>query len=132
MNLKRDIEGLDDIKLLVNTFYEKVRANNFLAPVFNARIQDGWPQHLEKMYTFWQTVLLGEHTYYSSPFLPHAKLPVDHAHFVQWLTLFTTTIEELFIGEKADEALWRANKMAQMFEMKIEYYRNQEFKTIVY
>ena len=128
MNSKQDITGLDDIKLLVDTFYDKVRSDHFLAPVFNDKIQDRWPQHLEKMYSFWQTVLLGEHTYYSSPFPPHANLPVDHAHFVQWLTLFTQTIGDLFSGEKADEALWRANKMAQMFEMKIEYYRNQSFK----
>lgn len=131
MSGKHDIEGLEDVKVLVNTFYDKVRADDFLAPIFNARIQDRWQQHLEKMYTFWQTVLLGEHTYYSSPFPPHAKLPVDHAHFAQWLTLFTATIEELFVGERADEALWRANKMAQMFEMKIEHYRSQQFKTLV-
>ena len=131
MNDKKDIQGLDDIKLLVNNFYDKVRDDDFLAPIFNAQIQDRWPQHLEKMYTFWQTVLLGEHTYYSSPFPPHAKLPVSHEHFAQWLTLFTQTIEELFNGEKADEALWRAKKMAQMFEMKIEHYRNQQFKTLV-
>jgi hemoglobin len=131
MNTKHDIETLDDIKLLVDTFYDKVRKDESLAPVFNAQIKDRWPQHLEKMYTFWQTVLLNEHTYFSSPFPPHAKLPVDHAHFEQWLKLFKATIDELFCGEKADEALWRANKMAQMFEMKIEHYRNQQFKTLV-
>ena len=131
MKERLDIKGIDDIRLLVDTFYDKVRKDNFLAPIFNAQIQDRWPQHLEKMYSFWQTVLLGEHTYYSSPFPPHAKLPVDHAHFAQWLTLFTDTIQHLFSGEKAEEALWRANKMAQMFEMKIEHYRNQKFKTLV-
>jgi hemoglobin len=131
MKEKHDIEGMDDIKLLVNTFYDKVRGNNFLAPIFNAQIQDRWPLHLEKMYTFWQTVLLDEHTYFASPFPPHAKLPVDHAHFEQWIALFTETIDELFCGERANEALWRANKMAQMFEMKIEHYRNQEFKTLI-
>ena len=128
--MKRDIEGLDDVKLLVDTFYDKVRNDESLAPVFNAQIQDRWPQHLEKMYTFWQTVLLGEHTYYGSPFPPHAKLPVNHLHFERWLALFTKTIDDLFSGEKADEALWRANKMAQMFEMKIDYYRNQESKSL--
>lgn len=131
MNGKRDIQGLDEIKLLVNTFYDKVRADNLLAPIFNAQIKDRWTQHLEKMYTFWQTVLLGEHTYFGSPFPPHAKLPVDHVHFQQWLALFTKTIEDLFSGEKANEVLWRANKMAEMFEMKIEHYRNQQFKMLI-
>ena len=131
MNKKHDIEGLDEVKLLVDTFYDKVRHNELLAPVFNARIADGWQRHLEKMYTFWQTVLLGEHTYFGSPFPPHANLPVDHAHFAQWLTLFQETIQELFSGEKADEALWRAQKMAEMFEMKIDHFRNQRFKTLI-
>ncbi|MEO7445899.1 MAG: group III truncated hemoglobin [Ferruginibacter sp.] len=128
---KHDIEGLEDIKLLVNTFYGKVREDVLLAPIFNAKIEDRWPQHLEKMYSFWQTVLLGEHTYFGSPFPPHAKLPVEHLHFEQWLKLFTTTLKELFSGEKADEALWRANKMAQLFEIKIEHYRNQPFEPLV-
>ncbi len=69
--------------------------------------------------------------YLCSPFPPHAKLPVDHAHFEQWLALFTKTIDELFCGEKANEALWRANKMAQMFEIKIKHYRDQKFKTLI-
>ncbi len=131
MNLKQDIQNLDDIKLLVNTFYDKVRKDAVLAPIFNAQIQDRWPEHLDKMYTFCQTVLLGDHTYFGSPFPPHAKLPVDHSHFQLWLKLFMETLDELFSGEKADEALWRANKMAQMFEMKIEHYRNQKFKTLI-
>jgi hemoglobin len=131
MSAKPDITTLEDVKLLVNTFYDKVRADGSLAPIFNNQIQDRWPQHLEKMYTFWQTLLLDEHTYFSSPFPPHAKLPVDHQHFQQWVTLFSETIRELFSGEKAEEALWRANKMAQMFEGKINYYRNVNSKLIV-
>ena len=64
----KDISTIEDIKLLVDTFYQKVRENEMLSPIFNSIIQDRWPQHLEKMYTFWQTVLLQEHTYFGSPF----------------------------------------------------------------
>jgi hemoglobin len=131
MKAIRDIEGMEDIKLLVNSFYEKVRSNELLAPIFNGKIQDNWPAHLEKMYRFWQTVLLEEHSYFGSPFPPHAKLPVDHKHFKQWVELFTATIHEHFAGAKADEALWRANKMAEMFEMKIRHFRNQQFEPLM-
>lgn len=123
MSQLHDILTLNDVKLLVDTFYGKVRADALLAPVFNERIQDRWPQHLERMYTFWQTVLLEERTYYGAPFPPHAQLPVDHAHFQQWMSLFTETVDELFTGLVADEAKWRAGKMAQMFEYKIGEYR---------
>ena len=76
------------------------------------------------MYRFWQTVLLGEHTYYGSPFVPHAKLPVDLVHFEQWLALFDKTVDELFEGEKATRAKWQGQRMAEMFHTKIEHYKN--------
>ena len=122
---KDDILTLDDIKLLVNTFYDKVREDTLIGLIFNERIQNRWPEHLAKMYTFWQTVLLGDHTYYGSPFPPHAQLPVEGQHFQRWLFLFSQTLSELFTGEKAKEAMWRADKMAEMFQYKIEHYRNK-------
>jgi hemoglobin len=128
---KEDILTLEDIKLLVNTFYNKVREDNLIGPIFNERIQNRWPEHLAKMYTFWQTVLLGEHTYYGSPFPPHAQLPVEGQHFQRWLFLFSQTLNELFTGEKAKEAMWRADKMAEMFQYKIEHYRNNVKNSLI-
>lgn len=119
-----DISTIEDIKLLVDTFYGKVREDQLLSPIFNGVIQDRWPQHLEKMYRFWQTVLLQEHTYYGSPFPPHAGLPVDQLHFNTWLGIWHQTLDALFEGEKANEAKWRGDKMAVMFLSKIEYYSN--------
>lgn len=117
--MQHDILNLEDVKLLVTTFYGKVREDESLAPIFNERIQDRWPEHLEKMYRFWQTVLLGEHTYFGAPFVPHAKLPVAHQHFERWMQLFNATVDELFAGEVAAEAKWRGSRMARMFEIKI-------------
>lgn len=124
MNAKREIKDLEDIRLLVDTFYSKVKNDEKLAPVFNERIQGDWQIHMEKMYKFWQTVLLGEHTYFGSPFTPHAMLPVDHSHFNAWITLFIETLDTLFTGEKTVEAQWRAEKMAEMFEYKIKHYQS--------
>jgi hemoglobin len=129
--MENKILNLDDIKTLVDSFYGKVRVDTLLAPIFNKVIQDRWPEHLEKMYTFWQTVLLEDHTYYGSPFAPHAKLPLTKQHFDRWLELFFETINEHFEGEKADEARWRANKMAEMFQYKIDHYRNSGSKPLI-
>lgn len=117
-----DITEFNDIKIFVDSFYIKVQKDPLLKDVFNNVIQDRWPAHLEKMYRFWQTVLLEKHTYYGSPFLPHAKLPVQKEHFDQWLTLFYETIDEQFSGEKAERAKWQGQRMAEMFLAKIEYY----------
>jgi hemoglobin len=121
--MKKDIEKLDDIKLMVDRFYGKIREDNLLGDIFNNIIEDRWPQHLEKMYRFWQTVLLAEHTYVGSPFVPHAKLPVSSKHFKQWLSLFSNTVDSLFIGEKANKAKWQGERMADMFLSKIEHFR---------
>ncbi|MBC7745440.1 MAG: group III truncated hemoglobin [Flavobacterium sp.] len=131
MQNKHDILTLEDIKLLVDTFYKKVQHDVLLGPIFNGHILNRWPEHLEKMYRFWQTILLEEPTYSGSPFPPHAKLPVDHSHFQEWMALFTATVDELFDGQKASEAKWRAAKMAEMFEIKIAHFRKNPLKNIL-
>jgi hemoglobin len=131
MGETKDITTLEDIKTLVDAFYEKVRRDELLSPIFNERIQNSWPKHLEKMYSFWQTVLLNEQTYYGSPFPPHAQLPINHSHFEKWIELFISTTDELFKGDKSAEAKWRASKMAEMFQNKIEYYRDKGSKQIL-
>lgn len=120
----KDIQNLQEIKLMVDTFYSKIREDEKLQDIFNDIIQDKWPEHLEKMYQFWQTVLLGEHTYHGNPFLPHAKMPINASHFEQWVKIFHQTINSLFQGEKAEQAKWQAERMAEMFLHKIEYYKN--------
>lgn len=122
--MKNDIRSIEDVKLMVDTFYGKVREDSLLKDIFNNKIEDRWPEHLEKMYRFWQTVLLNEHTYYGSPFLPHAQLPVSKNHFNAWLNLFYETVDELFAGEKAEKAKWQGERMAEMFHAKIQYYRS--------
>ncbi|MGB8703716.1 MAG: group III truncated hemoglobin, partial [Gillisia sp.] len=92
--MNKEILNIQDIKLLVDTFYEKVKDDELLSNIFNDVIQDRWPEHLEKMYKFWQTILLEEHTYYGSPFLPHANLPVSRIHFNRWLELYFATVDD--------------------------------------
>ncbi|MBK7409511.1 MAG: group III truncated hemoglobin [Saprospirales bacterium] len=127
----QEIKTLDQIKLLVDAFYVKVREDELLGPIFERVIQDRWPEHLEKMYRFWQTILLEEHTYFGSPFGPHANLPVSKAHFDRWINLFHQTVDAHLTGEKAEDAKWRATKMAELFNSKIEYYRENLIKPII-
>ncbi len=119
-----DITTLHDINQLVNTFYDRVAKDDLIGPIFNKKLEGKWDYHLEKMYQFWQTVLLEEHTYSGRPFPPHAQLPVDAQHFDRWKTLFNSTVDELFVGPKADEAKWRAEQMAKMFLSKILHFKS--------
>jgi hemoglobin len=127
----QDITQLDDIKLLVDTFYSKVQKDNYIGPIFNEKIGNRWPEHLEKMYRFWQTILLEVHSYSGSPFPPHKHLPVNKEHFDRWMEIFTETVDSLFAGKTAEEAKLRAKNMAEMFNYKIEYFRNEGKKPLL-
>lgn len=114
-----DITNREDIELMVDTFYAEVREDDLLGPIFNRTIKDNWPKHLDTMYRFWQTVLLHEIAYKGSPFLPHKKLPIEAHHFERWVEHFNNSIDKNFKGKVAEEAKWRASKMAEMFKYKL-------------
>ncbi|AJH14347.1 group III truncated hemoglobin [Myroides profundi] len=128
--MRKDIENIEDIKVLVDTFYGRVQENEFIGPIFNSKLDGRWPEHLEKMYAFWQTILLEEYTYRGKPFPPHAQLPVEGEHFEEWKRIFNATVDELYEGKIADEAKWRAERMAAMFLSKIEYFREAGMKPL--
>ena len=128
--MTKEIETIDDIKVLVDSFYAKVREDELLKDIFENVIQGKWEQHLEKIYRFWQTILLGEQTYSGSPFMHHAKLPVESKHFDRWVKLFVENIDEQFTGAKAVEAKMRARSIALIFLDKIEYIKNYTFLNI--
>lgn len=120
--MNKDISNLDDVKLLVDSFYEKVRHDDLLSVIFNPVIGNRWPQHQEKMYLFWQSLLLGERTYAGNPLQQHLKLPVGKEHFDRWTVLFDGTVDEHFSGEKANEAKTRAKGIAALFQFKIQQF----------
>jgi hemoglobin len=126
---KPDISNHDDIVLLVDTFYSRVREDALLGPIFEAVIQDQWPEHLEKLYTFWESILLGSQTYTGRPFPPHAKLPINEEHFARWLRLFRENLKQ-WEGPIANEASNRAGMMATLFLHKLDHLRDRESKPI--
>ena len=120
---KTDIHDLTDIELLVNKFYEKIREDTLLAPVFNERIAN-WQAHLTVMYGFWHAVLLGDQSYRGNPFLKHMHLNIDAVHFERWLDLFCNTVDEHFVGIVANLAKERAASIAKVFYTKIRHIRS--------
>lgn len=125
--MKKDIQTQRQINELVDSFYSKVREDDMLGPIFNKTIQDKWPVHLDKMYRFWGTVLLGEFSYRGQPFLAHLKLPLSLEHFQRWLNLFNETLNR-FEGPKTEEARSRAAAMASMFQHKLDFYKTNPDK----
>lgn len=119
MNNTKEIQSKDEIKELVDSFYDKVNRDPLLSPVFNDFAGVNWEKHLPVMYSFWGSILLGNFTYKGNPFLKHIPLPIDKTHFDRWLSLFMETIDERFTGEKAEEAKQRAQSIAGIFQYKL-------------
>lgn len=84
------------IETLVNSFYNKVRADCLLGPIFEAAIEDNWDAHLTKMRAFWSTVMLASRTYKGNPMITHLLLPrLSREHFGRWLELWRETTSEI-------------------------------------
>ena len=115
----KELENMEDIKVMVDAFYDKVNLDEMLSPIFNDHVKINWDKHLPIMYNFWNTILFSEGDYKGSPFKKHEALPVMKDHFDRWLLLFSTTVDELFTGHMAEEAKKRANVIGITFWSKI-------------
>jgi len=118
------IQSETDIKLLVDTFYGKVRADDLLGPVFEEKIGGHWDTHLEKMYKFWGMALFGQDGYSGHPLSKHLTLPIEQAHFNRWLHLFMQTLNENFAGPVAGEAMKKAGLIARTFLTRITAFQS--------
>lgn len=111
-----DIETSADVKLLIDTFYSRVREDDVIGYIFNDIAKVDWEKHLPRMYAFWEFLLLGKESYQGNPIEPHRRLhaiePLTAAHFDRWLTIFTETVDTLFSGLHAEEAKNRAKLIA--------------------
>ena len=86
---------------LVDRFYDKVRADPALGPVFNAAVHD-WPAHKQLLTSFWSSVALGTRSYRGNPMAVHRAQPgISAAHFTRWLQLWRETTAEMFAPEAA-------------------------------
>jgi hemoglobin len=102
------------LRTLVHRFYEQVRDDATLGPIFDRHVQGRWPEHLDKMVDFWSTVLLGARRYRGNPRSVHAALAaeVEPQAFEVWLTLFRRTAHEVFEPPLAESIYARATMMA--------------------
>lgn len=111
-----DIATEADVRQLVHAFYDKVRHDGLLAPVFEPIIGDNWYHHLERMTDFWSTLLLYTRKFIDDPLTKHLPLNIQKEHFDRWLQLFGETIDELFHGQIAQNAKNRANSIARIMK----------------
>lgn len=118
--MRSDIAARSDIERLVNRFYERVRGDQLLGPIFDAVAQTDWTRHLPKMYAFWESVLFGVAGFRGNPLAVHrdlaTRVPLGDREFGRWLELFHESVDTLFSGPQADEVKRRAAQIATVMQ----------------
>lgn len=112
--------GIDEafVSSLVETFYQRVRADSQLGPIFETAIED-WDEHLPKMKAFWSSVALNSGKYTGKPVPAHTKLTnVDPADFQIWLFLFKETLVDIAPSTEAiSYFVERAERIAKSLQL---------------
>lgn len=106
------------IATLVPRFYDRVRADAFIGPVFADAI-DNWPPRLEKLMDFWSSVMLTTGRYKGNPMLAHMKhlATLKPEMFDRWLALWAGTTAEHLPAPMAAQLQSKAERIAQSLKL---------------
>jgi hemoglobin len=112
----RDLAGRDDIMAVVTEFYRRAFADALLGPIFRDVARIDLAVHLPVMADFWNTVLFRAGTYRRNVLrvhlMLHERVTLTSAHFTRWSELWNHTVDDLFVGLKAEMAKSQAERIA--------------------
>lgn len=112
-----------EIAALIPRFYDRVRADALIGPVFAGAI-DNWPPHLEKLMAFWSSVMLTSGRYKCNPMAAHMKhlATITPPMFDRWLALWAQVTTEMLPAALAGELQAKAERIAQSLKLAL-YFR---------
>ncbi|MBB3655890.1 hemoglobin [Rhizobium sp. BK650] len=117
--------GVDEafISKLVETFYGRVLAHPELGPVFDARLSGRWPEHMDKMKSFWSAVAFRSGAYGGKPVQAHLGVAnMTPELFPKWLALFSATLSDLApTPEARDWFMATAERIAKSLTLSLFY-----------
>ncbi|MBT8232236.1 MAG: group III truncated hemoglobin [Saprospiraceae bacterium] len=129
-NLK-DISSLEDIKLMIDTFYESATQDSTIGFIFQNHMSKSMEEHKPKIYNFWNSILFSKGNYKGNPIKTHINLDqrvqLLPLHFQTWIELWEATIDGLFEGPKANEVKEKAGLMKTLMMVKLNDSRNPNF-----
>ncbi|MFT4034705.1 MAG: group III truncated hemoglobin [Patulibacter sp.] len=119
-----DIQTRDDIERLVRAFYEQALGDVMIGYLFTDVAQLDLDEHVPRITDFWETILLGAHSYSGGAFAPHAVLhhrsPLRGGHFERWLALWQGTVDAMYAGPRAELAKQHASRVARAFHRRLQ------------
>ena len=118
----------DDIRLLVDAFYRRIRADDRLGPIFAAHVGEEdaqWEPHLAKIEAFWSNVVLREHRYRGNPLAVHQGVrEIRDEDFARWLDLFADTARRVLSPAKAEVFETYARRIGRSLQMGLRRVRD--------
>ena len=115
----KDIETREDIDLLMVKFYGRALDDDLLGYIFTDIAKIDLEKHLPIIGDFWDSMLFGSGKYQRhgrNPMVIHGELDEKSSltlrHFRRWLEIFTSTVDEMFAGARAELIKMRAEAIA--------------------
>ncbi|WP_409205145.1 group III truncated hemoglobin [Flavobacterium sp.] len=121
--MMNDIQNQDDLYLLVDNFYQKLLSDKSISYIFTDVIKIHLEEHLPILVTFWSQAILGTGGYTNN--LTQIHLDIDEKEhltpelFKIWLNHFNNSVDENFMGEKAEQIKTQALSIATIMQIKI-------------
>ncbi|MFV0495851.1 group III truncated hemoglobin [Mycobacterium sp.] len=111
-----DLTDRADVEALLRRFYGKAFVDDVLAEPFADLRAKGLESHIPIMADFWTTVLFRAGLYKGSAMDAHRpvheRTELSGRHFVRWLTMWKSTVEEMFEGPAAEQAKIQGARIA--------------------
>ena len=115
-----DLESREQIERFVDLFYQRMLADEILAPIFVEVAEIDLAVHRPHIVDYWCKLLLGEQSYRRHTMNIHRQLhgrrPLQASDFQRWLDFFTATVDEHFAGPGAERAKRVAGAIAGNME----------------
>lgn len=117
---KPDMDSRENIEFFVDRFYDRLLQDEQLAPIFVDVAQIDLTVHLPHIKDYWCKLLLGDKSYQRHTMNIHRQLhgkrPLQKQDFQRWLEFFIGTVDDYFVGERAERAKGVATSIAANME----------------
>lgn len=125
MSIKSDIETREDLSRMLTAFYKKVFRDELIGRFFTEVVPLDLETHLPVITDFWEAIVFGHHTYRKNVMAVHKHIhhlsPIQKEHLDRWVQVFLQTVDEFFVGEKAELVKHRAASIATLMNMKLNH-----------
>ena len=123
--MKHDITTRTDIEKLITRFYELSFEDERLGKIFKEISPLHLETHIPLVSDFWEGILLDADKYRGNVTEKHFAVNnltrLSKEDFDRWFSCWSVAVDELFEGEIAEKAKFRARSIADIMTYKMDY-----------